>query len=253
MIITVCGKGGCGKSTTTTFLAREFAARGKKVLVMDCDESNFGLQLQLGMELPKSMVDYDGGKGNVMEYLAGGRENMLRLAKGELSLDNIPEEVYSEKDGIKLMTPGKIQQANESGACAFGVVVREFVSHLTLQPDDVVIMDMEAGTEHFGRGTDNICDSVIMIVDPSYESLCLSGKIAEMSRSIGKKTYFILNKFAEEDLEVMHEEISKEGEIIAELPLKADIRKNGLRGIALKERQPEIEAAVDILLQQNIA
>ena len=40
MKITVCGKGGCGKSTVTTLLAKELARMEKKVLVVDSDESN---------------------------------------------------------------------------------------------------------------------------------------------------------------------------------------------------------------------
>ena len=48
MKITICGKGGCGKSTVTSLLAKEFARMGKTVLVVNSDESNFGLHRQLG-------------------------------------------------------------------------------------------------------------------------------------------------------------------------------------------------------------
>ena len=48
MKIAVCGKGGCGKSTVTSLLARAclkkaLARRGKEILVIDSDESNYGL------------------------------------------------------------------------------------------------------------------------------------------------------------------------------------------------------------------
>ena len=39
---------------------------------------------------------------------------------------------------------------------------------LQLREAEVVIMDMEAGIEHFGRGTGNSTDAVLMVVDPSY-------------------------------------------------------------------------------------
>ena len=62
MKITICGKGGCGKSTVTSLLAKEFARMGKTVLVVDSDESNFGLHRQLGVELPRDYTEYFGGK-----------------------------------------------------------------------------------------------------------------------------------------------------------------------------------------------
>ena len=43
MKITVYGKGGCGKSTVTSLLAKALARRGKEILVIDSDESNYGL------------------------------------------------------------------------------------------------------------------------------------------------------------------------------------------------------------------
>ena len=41
MKITVCGKGGCGKSTVTSLLSKALARRGKETLVIDSDESNY--------------------------------------------------------------------------------------------------------------------------------------------------------------------------------------------------------------------
>ncbi len=48
MKVTICGKGGCGKSTVTSLLAKALARRGNEVLVIDSDESNYGLHRQLG-------------------------------------------------------------------------------------------------------------------------------------------------------------------------------------------------------------
>ena len=69
MKITICGKGGCGKSTVTTLLAKELARMGKKVLVVDSDESNFGLHRQLGVELPRDFTEYFGGKDKAFKTM----------------------------------------------------------------------------------------------------------------------------------------------------------------------------------------
>ena len=49
-------KGGCGKSTVSALLAKEFDRMGKTVLVADSDESNYGLKL------PRDFTEYFGGK-----------------------------------------------------------------------------------------------------------------------------------------------------------------------------------------------
>ena len=69
MKIAVCGKGGCGKSTVTSLLAKALARREKEILVIDSDESNYGLHRQLGMKLPRDFTDYFGGKQNVYVHL----------------------------------------------------------------------------------------------------------------------------------------------------------------------------------------
>jgi len=55
MKLIVCGKGGSGKSVISALLAKDLAKRGYKVLVIDNDESNFGLHHLLGMEIPEDL------------------------------------------------------------------------------------------------------------------------------------------------------------------------------------------------------
>ena len=66
---------------------------------------------------------------------------------------------------------------------------------------------MEAGIEHFGRGIDNGVDLILIIIDPSYESLQLSKKIGELSESIRKLFYYVLNKVTKENKEMMYEAV----------------------------------------------
>src|SRR5512139_2279383 len=66
MRIAVCGKGGSGKSTISALLAKEMA-KTKNVLVLDIDESNYGLHSQLGMAAPRDLMEYFGGKKGFKE------------------------------------------------------------------------------------------------------------------------------------------------------------------------------------------
>ncbi len=69
MKIAICGKGGGGKSTITALLGKEFARQGKEVLIIDSDESNYGLHRQLGMELPRNFTEYFGGKDKAFKTM----------------------------------------------------------------------------------------------------------------------------------------------------------------------------------------
>lgn len=257
MKITVCGKGGCGKSTTTSLLAKEFARMGKTVLVVDSDESNFGLHRQLGVELPRDFTEYFGGKDKAFKtMMTSGIMSSMKLEafarkffSEDFTLADVPEEYFSEKDSVKLMSSGKIHRANEGCACTMNSIIEQFICHLTMGDDEITLLDMEAGIEHFGRGTDRGVDAILMIVDPSFESLQLSAKVAELCRSIEKPIYFCLNKVMEENEQTMVDAVSKNGPVIGKIPMNADIGKAGLSGDELTGTYPQIAEMANRLLQ----
>lgn len=255
MKIAVCGKGGCGKSTTSALLAREFAGRGKKVLIVDSDESNFGLHKQLGVELPKDFTEYFGGKNKVLKNML---QNELmqkmnikafshKFFDGAWNLSDIPSEYYAEKDGVMLVSAGKISEANEGCSCPMNTVVEHFIENLELGKDEVAIMDMEAGVEHFGRGVDNSADVILMIVEPSFESLRLSKKVMDMAAEINKPVLFALNKVTDASKETMLSHVADASKVAAVIPSRDEVAVKGLTGEALTECYPEISALADKL------
>ena len=124
MKITVCGKGGCGKSTVSALLAKEFERMGKTVLVADSDESNYGLHRQLGVKLPRDFTEYFGGKEKAFKTMMVGEildtVKLSAFAKKFYSepftLNEIPEEYIARNNGVMLISSGKIHQANEGCA-----------------------------------------------------------------------------------------------------------------------------------------
>jgi len=206
--ISVCGKGGSGKSAITTLLANAIRERGYKVLVIDSDESNPGLYRMLGFDRPPiPLIELLGGKMRVEEKLAAA----VRAGKSELEAALMPEEPISiieipaqyllESDGLRLAMVGKIHSSREGCACPMGAVTREFLRKLRLQDNEVAIVDMEAGVEHFGRGVGMGLDSVLVVVDPSFESLIIAERVKKLSAEmeIGD-VWAILNKVTSEKL-----------------------------------------------------
>lgn len=229
MKISVCGKGGSGKSTIVSLLAERLAAAGKEVLIIDSDESNYGLHRHLGMENPKEFTGFFGGKEEVLKDMMLS-DFTHQFFEGQWKLDDIPEGYYTEKNGIKLMVSGKIHQANEGCACAMGTVMKQFVSSLALEENQIAILDMEAGIEHFGRGLDDEVDVILMVCDPSYESVQLAEKIRELGEKLQKPVYYVLNKTDEISRGVMTQAIRNPERILAVLPAAPELTAAALLG-----------------------
>ena len=263
MRIAICGKGGSGKSTVSALLAKRMA-KTKNVLVLDIDESNYGLHSQLGMAAPRDLMEYFGGKKDFKEKqkapnttqfwgLAANRSaesQRSRFFEKKWSFTDLPSEFVEEKDGVKLMAVGKIHDFGEGCACPMGVLTREFLENLDLGKDDIVIVDTEAGTEHFGRGVDKDFDLILVVIDPSYESLKLSKKFDEFGSQCGCKVYFVLNKVEPDIREEMLNSVNCVN-VIAEIPEKREIFKASLKGEELDFEMEEVTKLAE-LLEKNL-
>lgn len=238
MKILVCGKGGCGKSTISTLIAKEINRRGNKVLVIDTDESNFGLYSQLGMDRPRDFMSYFGGKKVLFEKVKALQE--------KLGIDDLPGGYLSQKDNIKLLAMGKIYDFGEGCACPINALSSKFLEVVDLKDNEFLIADTDAGIEHLGRGVDKGCDIILIIVDPSQESLRLARKIKEMADSINKDSYYVLNKVDRETEKVLLKYVDKD-KVIAAIPQDKRIFKNGLDGKELNLEISQIKKLVDFL------
>ncbi len=198
MKISVCAKGGSGKSTIVTLLANEARNRGNRVLIVDSDESNSGLYKMLGFEQPPiPLMELIGGKINLKKNM--GKPDIF--ASEKIPVDDIPEGYLLKNDSIMLVSIGKIMQSLEGCACPMGVLNREFLKKVAVNDGEVVIVDMEAGVEHFGRGVETSIDNVLIVVEPPYESMEVATKIHGMSFGSGiKNTWAVLNKIPNEDI-----------------------------------------------------
>ena len=247
MKILLCGKGGCGKSTVATLFARSYAAGGKNVLVVDTDESNYGLHRQLGFELPEDLTHYFGGKKGAYRKL----DETGRVFDTRWRLSDIPEEYLAGEGSIHLIAVGKIAEAGEGCACGIGFLAKELLANLELGEDDVVIVDTEAGVEHFGRGLDEFADIILMIVDPSYESIRLSEKVCDMGKAFGRPVYIVINKADEQQAEMIRGKIRDRDAVIGAVPADSRILEAGLMGEALDTEVPEIEEMIRRISHQQ--
>jgi CO dehydrogenase maturation factor len=198
MKIAVCGKGGSGKSTIVALLANAALKRGYNTLVVDADESNSGLFRAFGFDQPPlPLMEMVGGKQSLKQKM--GQPNIFREAS--IRPAQIPGDYLLRRDGLQLVAIGKILQSMEGCACPMGVLSREFLKKLDLAEDEMAIVDMEAGVEHFGRGVETSIDSVLIVVEPPLESVNVGQKIHELAAGIGiQNIWAVLNKVPTQEI-----------------------------------------------------
>jgi CO dehydrogenase maturation factor len=261
MKISVCGKGGSGKSTIVTLLAGEAQSRGYKVLVVDSDESNAGLFRILGFSQPPiPLMEIVGGKKKIISTLREPAASDLApkamvLTQDRIAIEDIPADNVVERDNLKLVSVGKILQALEGCACPFGVLSREFLKRLDEGDNGLVIVDMEAGVEHFGRGVEESVDAVLMVVEPSFESLELEGRIDSLATGTGiKNVSAIINKVPSDDIaSKLEDELAKRSiDVIGCIHHDSELLDSSLEGGALRTGRAadEIRGVLDLVLSQ---
>ena len=251
MKILICGKGGCGKSSVTALLAIELAKRGYKVIVVDNDESNFGLHIQLGMELPKDFVLHFGGKRMVAEKLLKSKEGERFNVFGEgIRASDIPEDYMSKKGGISLLAIGKIRDFGEGCACPFNALSADLLRMLELNKDEFALVDTDAGVEHFGRGVEAGCDLILMVIDPSQESIRLAEKVNKIAGDAGKPLYYVLNKTDEETARFLLDSVDR-SKVVSVIPADKKVFRNCLVGEALDFELKGVGELADFLERKN--
>lgn len=222
MKISVCGKGGSGKSALVALLAKQALDRSIKALVVDSDESNSGLFRMLGFEEPPvPLMELIGGKAKLKEKMS--QTNIF--AESQIFVEDIPLQYKQQTDGLVLVSIGKILQALEGCACPMGVLSREFLKKLRLTKNEIALIDMEAGVEHFGRGIEEGIDNVLLAIEPSFESIAIAEKIKSLAASIDSRVWAVLNKIDSENIA---------------LKLKDKLKMNGIEVIGVVPQDPVV-------------
>jgi CO dehydrogenase maturation factor len=251
--IAVCGKGGSGKSSIVSLLATASRKMGYETLVVDSDESNPGLYRMLGFpDRPQPLLELVGGKENVFQAFSedsGFSENVLTQDK--IRTRDLAFPYVVEKDHIRLVCIGKILQSLEGCACPMGALSREFLKRLSLQEDEVVLIDMEAGVEHFGRGVETSVDSVLIVTEPSWDSLQLAERINTLAAEVGiGAVWVILNKMASEETALsLRGPLEEKGiPVIGYIGYEPEILQAGLEGRPI--RSDTVEGNIERILHR---
>lgn len=227
MKIAVAGKGGSGKSTVAGALALLQARAGCRVLAVDADpDANLASVLGVPAEQQREIVPISERRALIEERTGAKVKQYGQMFKLNPEVSDIADGCALSHEGVALLVLGAIEAGGSGCACPESVLIRALVTDLILYKDEALVMDMEAGVEHLGRGTARGVDTMLVVVEPSRVSVECAERVFRMAADIGLTNILVVaNKIATpEEEEWLRDALPGRG-IIAVIPHSEAIRR----------------------------
>ena len=230
MKIAVSGKGGVGKTTFASFLIKALADQGKRVLAIDADP-DANLAEALGVNKDKEIVPISEMKEIIEERTEAKVGTMGSFFKLNPKVDDLPEKLSIEINGIRLMVLGGVKTGGAGCICPESTLLKSLVRHIVLARDEAVVLDMEAGLEHLGRGTAMAVDRLIVVVEPGRRSIETARHILKLAGDIGLKNLsFVGNKIRSEKDKEFFKQNMPDFQFMGFIPFASEIIEADLEG-----------------------
>lgn len=242
-VIAVTGKGGTGKTAMTTLLIR-YLTKGKKVVLAVDADPDTNLPETLGCNVNKTI-------GDVKEFMHDERDNLPPDINKQAILESKLYEILEEMPGYDLLVMGRPEG---SGCyCYVNNLLRGIMNKL-VDNYDLLIIDAEAGLEHFSRKIFKHVDDLIVVSDGSRRGMGTAERIRELVTEVETEVghiYVIANKVTDTTREtIINTAKDLDLELIGMVPMDEEITEKDLAGKPLMELSDNSPAVKEI---ENIA
>jgi CO dehydrogenase maturation factor len=179
--IAVSGKGGVGKTTVAGTLARLLGQRRRQVLALDADSNpNLAVPLGIAREQAATLAPVPRDLGEWREDPSGRAYVHLTMP-----LRSVLESYgVQAPDNVQLLVMGTVDHAGAGCRCSAHAAARGITGHLAAEAD-AVVLDMEAGLEHLGRGTVEHVDTLLIVTEPYYRALEAASRVRDLAVQLG--------------------------------------------------------------------
>ena len=199
--IAIAGKGGVGKTTLSAALTQSLVRAGERVIAIDADPNNC---LGRALGLPESLLNQTTPLSEMTEMLAerAGKGDGGSFFSINPKVDDLLDRFRVDWDGISLLVMGTVDEPGAGCVCPESAVLKALLRHLVELDGYSLVMDMEAGLEHLGRGTAKHIGAILIVAEPSAASARTAARIAGLARGLGMRVPgVVMNKVkAQEDV-----------------------------------------------------
>jgi CO dehydrogenase maturation factor len=244
MKIAISGKGGVGKTTILAMLAHHLKESGQEVLIIDADPSPHMAQT-IGVRDVEKIVPIADMKNMLVER--SGKSEGSPFYNLNPKVDDLLERYMVEEDSLRLMVLGAVQTAKGGCACPENTVLKRLLTTLLLSSSRTILLDMEAGVEHLGRGTIASVDLLLIVVIPSRSSIRTALKIKKLAEDSGiPQVAFVANLVQENEDEQFLKQFLNPWPV-AFFPEVKSIKKSERLGEPITKSGEEMTGAVNEL------
>jgi CO dehydrogenase maturation factor len=252
MKIAISGKGGVGKTTLAGVMARILANRGRKVLAIDADpDSNLASAIGLPRETLAKLSPIASMTSMIEERTGAKKGSYGTMFKLNPKVDDIPDDMGVTYEGVKLLLLGCIPQGGGGCFCPENVLLKNLVRHLLVQREEALIIDMEAGLEHLGRGSTGYVDALIIVVEPGQRAMNTARQIRKLGEDLKIKNMMIVgNKVnSEEDRRLIEEHLS-DFPVLGHMSFNPKVLQADREGKSPYDIDERIKEEVEVILKE---
>jgi CO dehydrogenase maturation factor len=219
--IAVSGKGGTGKTTLAGMIIRYLLDKGKgPVLAVDAD-ANSNLNEVLGVDIRATI-------GQAREVM---KEDVPTGMTKDIWFEYKVQEALTEAKGFDLIAMGRPEGAG--CYCAANTLARKCLDLLTGNYPYIVI-DNEAGMEHFSRLTTRDVDLLFILSDSSRRGILTASRIRdlihELNLRIALDALVISRVQGELDPEIREEIKRQDLRLAGTIPMDEEVYRFDLEG-----------------------
>jgi len=253
MKLAVTGKGGVGKTTFCALLSAALMKKGHKILLVDADP-DMNLATVIGIPEEIEITPIVELKELIAERTGVVPGQPAPFFKMNPRVDDIPDRFCVSHNGMKLIVMGTIRSGGGGCACPENAFLKSLLSYLVVAIDEWVILDMEAGIEHLGRGTAIGVDIMLVVVEPNRTSIETADRIKRLAGEIGIKRVLLIGNKTETEEEREYLRKHAEGhEIIGFLESSDGIRNLSRTGGSSEDLEMESNQQVELIIDKLTA
>jgi CO dehydrogenase maturation factor len=219
--IAVSGKGGTGKTTLAGMTIRFLLDKGKgPILAVDAD-SNSNLNEVLGVEIRSTI-------GDAREMM---KKDVPTGMTKDIWFEYKVQESLTEAKGFDLIAMGRPE--GPGCYCAANTLARKCLDLLTGNYQYIVI-DNEAGMEHFSRLTTRDVDLLFIVSDSSQRGILTASRIRDLIHELDLhivREVLVINRVQNEPGPEIYEEVKKQNlELGGFLPVDEEVYQYDSKG-----------------------